>query len=238
MVVAAVADGHGHYRHFRAERGAQLAVAQACGCVAALRDRLVEAGSVEALGELAKTTLVPSLVDRWREAVAADHSASAFTAEEEAIRAESGDDPITAYGSTLLVAVLTGPWVIVAQIGDGDIVALLADGTAQTPVPDDPSLDGRYTTSLCQTSAVGAFRIAVIDRAAMPLVGLLMATDGYGNAQRADPWPGAVGGDIVTMLRAHGPEWVGAQLPSWTARCASAEGSGDDTTVVLAVAGP
>jgi serine/threonine protein phosphatase PrpC len=236
LVVAAVADGHGHYRHFRAGRGAELAVAQARECAGELGAALDALDSQAALGDFCRSTLVPALVRGWQTAVAADQSAHPFTTAEEAIRAEADDEPVMAYGSTLLVALLAETWVVVAQIGDGDVVALLSDGRVATPVPDDPTLDGRYTTSLCQSSAIGSFRVAVIDRASVPIRGLLMATDGFGNAQTADPWSGAVGGDIVALLNEHGDEWVGAQLPGWAERCASADGSGDDTTVVLALA--
>jgi hypothetical protein len=141
---------------------------------------------------------------------------------------------VIAYGATLLLAVLAEGWVLVAQIGDGDVVALRADGTVEVPVPGDPTLDGHYTTSLCQETAVGSFRVAVIDDVAA-LVALLLATDGYGNAQASDPWPPAVGADIISLLRTQGTAFVGRQLPTWVERCASKEGSGDDTTVVLAV---
>jgi hypothetical protein len=237
VLVAAVADGHGHYRHFRSGRGSELAVEEACRCASDLGSELDALDTAGARGEFCQRTLVPTLVRRWNDAVAADRSANPFSSQEEAIRAEGDDDPVIPYGSTLLLAVLADAWIVVAQIGDGDVVALLADGSVTTPVPGDPTLDGRYTTSLCQSSAVNSFRVAVIDRASIAVRGILMATDGYGNAQTADPWPTAVGRDIVGLLDEHGDEWVGEQLPAWTARCASAEGSGDDTTVLLAVAG-
>jgi len=235
LVVAAVADGHGHPRHFRAERGAHLAVEQACACVERLADQLLVGRSGGELEAFARETLVPSVVQAWRRAVAADHAASAFTPDEEAIRAQVADEPVIAYGATLLLALLSERWLLVAQIGDGDVAALFADGRVETPVPVDPTLDGHYTTSLCQAAAVDSFRIAVIDRAASPVLALLLATDGFGNAQASDPWPPAVGADLISMLGTRGMEWVRGQLPIWTERCASTEGSGDDTTVILAV---
>jgi serine/threonine protein phosphatase PrpC len=235
VMVAAVADGHGHFRHFRAERGAQLAVAQACQCAAQMGRRLDALGSNAEREALATGTLVPSVVEAWLRAVAADHAETPFTPSEEAIRAIADDDPVIAYGATLLLALLAGRWVLVAQIGDGDVVALRADGVADVPVPTDPTLDGHYTTSLCQAAAVDSFRITLIDQSSTPLVALLLATDGFGNAQLSDPWPPAVGADVVSMLRSHGIPWVQEQLPIWVERCASKEGSGDDTTVVLVV---
>lgn len=235
LAVAAIADGHGHPRHFRAERGALLAVEQACAGVERLAAQLPVGRSGGALAAFARETLVPSVVEAWRRAVAADLAASAFTPDEEAIRAQAADEPVIAYGATLLLTALSERWVLVAQIGDGDVVALLADGRVETPVPADPTLDGHYTTSLCQAAAIDSFRIAVIDRSTSPLLALLLATDGFGNAQASDPWPPAVGADLISMLRTDGVEWVRGQLPIWTERCASTAGSGDDTTVVLAV---
>ena len=235
VVVAAVADGHGHFRHFRARRGAELAVAVACRCAQGLGPQFEALGTSAEREALARSTLVPALVEAWRDAVAADHAESPFTLEEDAVRAVAADDSVIAYGTTLLLAVLAQHWVLVAQIGDGDVIALRVDGEVVVPVPGDPALDGQYTTSLCQETAVRSFRIAVIDQSATPLLALLVATDGFGNAQASDPWPPAVGADIVSMLRSHGSAWVAEQLPAWTERCASKEGSGDDTTVVLAV---
>jgi hypothetical protein len=238
VVVAAVADGHGHFRHFRARRGAELAVAVACRCAKGLGPQFEALGAPGERAALARSTLVPAVVEAWRDAVAADHAESPFTLEEDAVRIVAADDPVIAYGTTLLLAVLAEHWVLVAQIGDGDVIALRADGEVVVPVPGDPTLDGQYTTSLCQESAVRSFRVAVIDQSATPLLALLVATDGFGNAQASDPWPPAVGADIVSMLRSYGSAWVGEQLPAWTEQCASKEGSGDDTTVVLAVRRP
>lgn len=237
-VVVAVADGHGHFRHFRAGRGAELAVAVASRC-AAERGRPLDAlGSGAEREAYARSTLAPAIVGAWRAAVSADRAESPFTPEEEAVRSLAHDDPVIAYGATLLLAVLAERWVLVAQIGDGDVVALRADGVVDVPVPGDPTLDGHYTTSLCQETAVGSFRVAVIDQVATPLIALMVATDGFANAQASDPWPPAVGADIASMLRSHGSAWVGDQLPTWVERCASKDGSGDDTTVVLAVRRP
>ena len=237
-IVAAVADGHGHARHFRAARGAQLAVESGCECAAHFAVQLGDADSSDQIEALARTDLVPALVEAWLRAVAADHDASEFTTEEEAIRTVADDKAVVAYGSTLIVAVLGHRWVVLAQIGDGDVVALRPDSRIDSPVPVDPTLDGLYTTSLCQPNAIGSFRVAVIDRSATPFVGILLATDGFGNAQAADPWQPAVGADIIAMLHQHGSRWVRRHLPSWTERCASREGSGDDTTVLLAVSQP
>jgi hypothetical protein len=250
-IVAAVADGHGHWRHVRSARGSRLAVNVGCQVGQELAGLLDdgESGSGQAgdpprdlstaaqISELVRDILVPAIVQRWRSAVLADVAAAPFTDEEEDLR-QNGDDATIAYGSTLLLAVALRQWLVLTQIGDGDMVGVRADGGAVLPVPDDPQLDGRYTTSLCGPDARSDFRVAVIDSSQNPLVAVFLATDGYGNAQIADQWAGAFSADLANLLRERDEQWLASQLPSWAARCASADGSADDTTVALLLAPP
>jgi hypothetical protein len=234
-VVTAVADGHGHHRHFRSARGSELGAAIAGQVAQELAARLDE---FEAPGEIESDvlgTLVPAIVSRWRAAVHDDLAAEPFTIGEEESRA-FGDGPLIAYGSTLLLAIAWQKWLVLAQIGDGDIVCIRPDGQALLPVPADPSLDGRQTTSLCGPRAELEFRAAVVNTAITPLLGVLLATDGYGNAQLAEPWPDAVSSDLAGLIGDRQPEWLAEQLPLWASHCASAEGSGDDTTIALLIA--
>jgi hypothetical protein len=234
-LVAAVADGHGHHRHFRSARGSALAVTVACDAAQELAGRLNEFAGAQQIESEVRSVLVPAIVGRWRERVRDDLASDPFTPEEEASRA-ANDDALIAYGSTLLVAVARQNWLVLAQIGDGDVVAIRPDGQALIPVPGDPSLDGRQTTSLCGPRAEEEFRSVVVDTAKMPLLAVLLATDGYGNAQVADPWTDAVSADLAELIRDRSPGWLAGQLPMWASRCASADGSADDTTIALLIA--
>jgi Protein phosphatase 2C len=237
VVIAAVADGHGHYRHFRSARGAALAVAVACEAAAELGARLDEFEAAAQLESEALGQLVPAVAERWRAAVRDDLAAQPFTDEEQAARA-AGDDALIAYGSTLLLAVAGRRWLVLVQIGDGDIVGIQPGGQALLAVPADPSLDGRQTTSLCGPRAEEQFRAAAVDVASTALLGVLLATDGYGNSQVADPWADAVSADLAGLIAGRPPHWLADQLPVWAGRCASAEGSADDTTIALLIAPP
>jgi hypothetical protein len=229
--IVAVADGHGHSRHFRSARGARLAVTVACRAAHDLAARLVGlAGASQAEGEI-RGVLVPGIVGPWRDAVHEDVAAEPFTAGEDAVRGD--DDATIAYGTTLLIALAWGEWLLLTQIGDGDILGIRPDGTALLPVPGDPQLDGRHTTSLCTAGAERSFRVAAVDTARTPLLGALLATDGYGNAQVAQEWEAAVSADLAGLIAARPPEWLAGQLPLWAARCASLDGSADDTTIAL-----
>ena len=245
-IVAAVADGHGHSRHHRSARGSRLAVKIGCQVAQELADRLEghnsllsqrdsAAAATAAADEIAKLTeafLVPAIVQRWREAVLADVKADPFT-EAEQTHQYQGDDATIAYGSTLLLGVVLRDWLILAQIGDGDVVGVRADGRSVLPVPTNPQLDGLVTTSLCGLDPRSDFRVAVVDTVASPLLAVLLATDGYGNAQVVDAWAAAFSEDLAWMLRDRDLHWLASQLPSWAARCASSDGSADDTTVAL-----
>jgi hypothetical protein len=168
--------------------------------------------------------------------VAQDVEDDPLTAAEAASQAATGDSAVIAYGSTLLLAVAWRQWLVLAQIGDGDIVAIRAGGGALLPVPIDPSLDGRQTTSLCEPRAADEFRVAVVNTVRTPLSAVMLATDGYGNAQPARPWADPFSADLAGLLAAHDPEWLASQLPRWAQRSAARDGSGDDTTIALLLA--
>jgi hypothetical protein len=234
VLVAAVADGHGHRRHFRSARGSQLAVTIACEAAQELAARLDGCQTAAPIESEALGTLVPAIAGEWRDAVREDVAADPFTSREEASR--GGDDPLIAYGSTLLLAIAGRRWLVLVQIGDGDIMGIQPDGRPLLPVPRDPSLDGQQTTSLCGARAEDEFRVAVVDTSTTPLLGVILATDGYGNAQVADPWADAVSADLAELINDRPPEWLAGQLPLWASRCASADGSADDTTIALLIA--
>jgi len=236
-IVVAVADGHGHIRHFRSADGAALAVDVACraGSQAAAVLAADDAGEEEA--ERAGQELARAVVADWRSAVAAQLEARPYTMEEQFVLNRSADTPVIPYGSTLLVAVITARWLVCAQIGDGDMLAVCPDGGSFSPVAGDDRLDGRRTTSLCQPDALGAFRTGAHDLSQVPLAALLLATDGYGNAQADEPWQPRVGRDLAEFAAWYDRHWFGPKVPDWAQRCASAEGSGDDTTIALLLPG-
>jgi hypothetical protein len=233
-MAAAVADGHGHSRHFRSARGARLAASIACQ---AARDLATRPGGLPGPGreqEELRRVLVPGIVARWRDAVLADVATEPFTGPEDTVR--RGDDATIPYGTTLLLAVGQGEQLLLAQIGDGDIVGIGPDGRALRPVPGDPLLDGRHTTSLCSPGAAQSFRVAAPGLAATPLLGVLLATDGYGNAQVAQAWEAVVSADLAGLIPARPASWLAGQLQVWAGRCASLDGSSDDTTLALLLA--
>ena len=206
-LVAAVADGHGHRRHFRSARGSQLAVTAACEAAQELAARLDEFEAAEPIESEAsghaRARDHRAMARRGARGLAADP----FTPRGTGLT-RRGDDPLIAYGSTLLLAIAgqtvarAGPDRRRRHHGHP------ARRTAVAPGARDPSLDGQQTTSLCGPRAEDEFRAAVVDTSTTPLLGVMLATDGYGNAQVADPWTDAVSADLAELINDRPPEWL------------------------------
>lgn len=235
-VVVAVADGHGHARHFRSAEGAEIAVAVAArlgtGCAVEIAAASDAATVEEILGRLA-----PAVVSVWREHVRRDIEERPITDDERVAAGLEPDatfvDLVYGYGATLLVAIAAGAWLACLQLGDGDLFVVAPDGTVRRPVPSDPRLDGLRTTSLCQPDAVDSIRYGVVRATAQPIGAVMLATDGFGNAQRRHDWDDGFGADLASLIQRHGDGWVAKALPEWVRDCASSDGSGDDVTAVL-----
>jgi hypothetical protein len=229
LPVFAVADGHGHIRHFRSDRGSLFAVNATISVVREWTAALPNAAAPTAADA---SRLVSGIVARWRELVAEDLADNPIT-DFEAVALVPNDPPEIPYGSTLLIGVLTPQVALLGQVGDGEIFLILPDGRELSPVPSDSRLTGTQTTSLCQPDAVSSFRVALVNLTKTPVFGVFASTDGYGNAQAEENWRQTFAADLVRLGRAHDIGWIGGELPSWAATCASSDGSGDDTTAAM-----
>lgn len=234
-VVLAVADGHGAARHFRSSTGSLLAIRAALAAVEGLAGEITGPWRAAAAAGVS-AELPAAIVARWRHLVAEHLASHPYSPDEAAALELAHDGPEIPYGSTLLLALIVTDWLVCAQIGDGDMLAVRPDGGSWIPVGGDDRLDGFRTTSLCQSGAVGSFRTAAHDLRAEPLLALQLSTDGYGNAQATDPWQPAVAADLASLAAGHDHHWFEEQVPLWAQRCASAQGSGDDTTIALLLA--
>ena len=177
-----------------------------------------------------RSELPQTVLREWRAAVAEHLTAHPYTAAEQAALDTAGDGPEIPYGSTLLLAATWSHWLACAQIGDGDMLAVCPDGRSFAPVPPGALPAGPRTTSLCQPDALDAFRVGVRDLDQEEILALLLATDGYGNSQVADPWQPEFGRDLAKLAAERDHHWFARQVPRWGRRGASADGSGVDTT--------
>jgi len=183
--------------------------------------------------------LPAAIVRAWKSCVEADMAADPLTAlERTQFVAQYGAsswnamtaNPLTAYGATLLIAVATKTFLLVAQIGDGDIVTVSSRGCPTRPFPADVRHFAGETTSLCLPIADQCFSVQVCPlRGERPAL-VLLSTDGYSNSYERDEDFLRVGADLFTILKEEGIEPVESQLTKWLEEV-SRDGSGDDVTL-------
>jgi hypothetical protein len=225
-VVVAVSDGVGSRDCFRSDRGARMAVAAACA---------VGTGFLTAPTEDGGAGLMAGIVARWTASVRADLTAYPVRGEELTDTSVAWDDadPALAYAATLLVAVATPDRLLLAQLGDGDLLVVDAAGDVTCPLPPDPSSVAGTTATLMQPDAAAVSRTRLLDLANEPVDLVLLATDGYGNAFADPDWTGRVGRDVRDQLRADGTTSVRGRIGDWVTDAATV--GGDDASLALLV---
>jgi hypothetical protein len=232
-LILAVADGHGSSKSFRSDRGAQLAVATAQRVCRHLPCNPHEVMNLSAIKRWAEDHLPQEIVRCWREAVAEELATHPFTAEESAVLgAACRDNPgcYLAYGTTLLVVVVTATFILYWQLGDGDILTVADNGEVRRPLPGDGQLFANETTSLCSKQPWRHVRTAFQVLAGAPPALILVTSDGYANSYRDEAGFLQVGNDLLAIIRAQGLEYVAAHLETWLDEV-SRQGSGDDITL-------
>ncbi|QES46302.1 hypothetical protein DEJ49_28760 [Streptomyces venezuelae] len=244
-VVLAVADGHGSAAHFRSDLGAYWAVEEFTACAAAFAREAARVGD-DAAGWTALREEARRLPQRvahlWHERALyhdANSPAHGVRSRRSADRTGHGDRPdvpdLAAYGSTLIGAVLTEHTLFCWQLGDGDIVLVDDGGAPHTPLSTGPDM-GDETDSLCEPEPWRKMRAhwQPFTGGAPPCV--LLSTDGLSKsfADHQGFLDFATG--LGERAAGQGVDAVQAQLPDWLAR--AAKYSGDDTTLVGAIAVP
>jgi serine/threonine protein phosphatase PrpC len=220
-MVLAVADGHGDRRHDLSHRGAALAVE------AGVEEVVVSLSAASSGDPVAPDTpLTARVTDRWARKVLAEAAGTG----------EAQEDPhpvLSRYGTTLLLAVATRERILLAQLGDGDILMVRPDGRVETPLAKDPALLGSVTHSLSSRNVQECWHTAEIPAGGGGI--LILATDGLSDSFAG---PGeeefqTFARSLVDRIHEYGIERVAGSLPGWLDSF-SRDGSGDDITVALA----
>lgn len=236
-LVVAVSDGHGSPRCFRSDVGSSIAVSVS---VDVGRELLATTpGPPASIQDRAGGTVTAEIVDRWTRHVTQAIEARPFTAEELADVERAGplgrhavdENPLLAYGATLLLAVVSDASALFVQLGDGDILTVGPDGRTTRPLATDTRLFANETTSLCMPGAAGEFRIGARPLLDDGLRVILLATDGFANAYPDDESFLEVGPDLVAHVRDEGLRAVSDRLEGWLGQ--AARHSGDDVTAAV-----
>ncbi len=162
-LLTAVCDGHGGEDYFRSDRGSGFAVDAVRFC---MKDRDIlpmlsfyaddEVKIDEMLVQLEK-----SIIAKWNDLVAADYYDDPFTMDElenvspkMRMQYATGNKIEYAYGTTMLVNVVTDEFWFGIHIGDGECVTVDHQGNFDHPIPHDSKCMLNLTTSICDRTAI------------------------------------------------------------------------------------
>jgi serine/threonine protein phosphatase PrpC len=232
ILVVAVADGHGGGRHDLSHCGAALAVQAAVSEVIASLPVPGGDGAWRPVSESGDEEFHNRVTARWKGYVMAD------AGQRPGLSPGGGDgqDLLSRYGTTLLIALIDGSECWVGQIGDGDILLVRPDGSIEIPIPKDETLLGTVTYSLSSRDSPGLWRTARFTVGKGGL--LLMATDGLSDSfENPEAEFQVFARSLFERVTGFGIERVGSALPGWLDGF-SLNGSGDDMTLALVSLNP
>jgi Protein phosphatase 2C len=237
-IVLAVADGHGGAAYFRSDVGAGCAVEVAVEVGAELA-AIAQESDLSAVKREAEERLPGQISRLWNDRVERHLGEHPLTDDEqERLAASAGAhgrerferDGASAYGATLLFAIVTSRFIVFGQLGDGELLWVDPSGETSIVFESAPGEVGEETASLCMKDAPRFLKIKVapLHQHHPPLI--LAATDGYSKSFVNDAEFLRIGGDYLKMVRDRGVAALADALPGFLSE-ATASGSGDDITL-------
>ena len=225
FVIAAVADGHGSKACPHSSEGAEIAVLAAAKVLRQVLEHDLGGAMPTFLAN--KDVRIPKQLEiTWKEEVRAHH------------RAMERDDEacdlalFTLYGTTLLAVAAAPGFAFFVKIGDGDILMMQSEGTAQLLEQEEKV--GEDTESLCLEEAWKYVRTQLVQlKDGRPLM-FLVSTDGYSNSFTGSAGFMKAGEDFFGLWENDGLEAIDESLEDWLRRSSDA-GSGDDISLALVV---
>jgi serine/threonine protein phosphatase PrpC len=239
-LVAAVADGHGDKKYERSSIGSHLAAQAAYNVF--VRFLWSKDGNVpfndtsedkSSIVRCFRDDFASGLLKEWKSLVKEHLECfphSTFPAVPEASQATPV--PYQLYGTTLLFAAVIENVVLLAKIGDGDVVILKKDGSYEVPpeLAEDPRHVGGATDSLSSPDA--AIKIKTWIRQGADYISTIKAitlsSDGLSNAVADDNQFHSLLSQIINRMTVASAQY---DLPDIFDRF-SQKGSGDDVTLL------
>lgn len=198
--IVAISDGHGSPQYFRSDRGARFAVEAAIQCLREFADGFSKNGEdgkfpLAYLFDKQRQTqlitqLCKSILSKWYTSVEKDYDENPFNGadlnglEDKYVNRYRSGNYVSAYGATLIAALITDSFWMAIQIGDGKFIFVDSECKCCQPVPWDEDCFGAVTTSICQNDALERFRYYISSE--MPMA-LCLGSDGvddtYGDGE-------------------------------------------------------
>ena len=176
-IAIAIADGHGDPCHDQSRIGSALAVQAAINELNDFHRMHQHTVPQHVMRSEFRADCPRRVTRRWRDSVQDDAVRRGIS-----FSPAAGPDPAgyVRYGSTLITALVVTDSILIGQIGDGDVVLVRPDGTAECPIPRDTMLVGNETRSLSSRDAHLLWRTATLDRGGGGV--LIAATDGVSDS--------------------------------------------------------
>lgn len=236
-----VCDGHGGDDYFRSDKGSRFACESAYECIKNFLEnshlKLFEKGSENQRNNMIEQ-LEKSIIATWNQKVLNDLRKYSFSESELSNVSEkakenyiSGKRIESAYGTTLLAAVVTKMFWFGFQIGDGKCVVLQEDGDFFQPIPWNDKCFLNTTTSLCDFDAINNFRFYYSEN--IP-VAIYLGSDGIDDCFGKDEELYSLYKVISESFVECGFEKARNELIDYLPRL-SQKGSGDDMSMAVVV---
>ncbi|MDE5618924.1 MAG: protein phosphatase 2C domain-containing protein [Ruminococcus sp.] len=159
--IAVVADGHGSKKHFRSDKGSEMAVTAALDTVEEFyRDPDAFEESFLNNPENLIKKIEKNIISRWNRLVIHHYTHNPYTEKEKEPFTEKEFKRLkveTVYGTTLIVAVMGRKFTFGTQIGDGSLVLICEDAAAEMPIAYEESAPANLTASMCNSQAINYF---------------------------------------------------------------------------------
>lgn len=253
--LAVISDGHGGEDYFRSHKGSQFAVEAFCRCVeeafhvsssneikdeSFLKNKAknfadaLNACKTEKQLEEQMQWFMRSIITRWNILVDDDYANDPFTeaeminvSEKAKKRYEAGENIYSAYGATLIGAVVSDDFWFGIQIGDGKCVVFDKEGRANEPIPWDERCFLNITTSICDENASNEMRYYFAkELPAAIFVGSDGIDDSFKNSKHLHNFYRLVLSSYISETFVNATQSLTEYLP-----ILSAQGSGDDMSI-------
>ena len=184
FAIVSVADGHGGEIYFRSDRGSKFAVECAIEKLTEFCssdeycDLLIKEKEISIINQINS-----SIIYLWQQKVKEDFNKFELSDRELEIinnnslgkTADSNENILCYYGTTLLYGCMAENFSIISQIGDGKSAIYTIDNKIRYPLKEDDRLCFGFTTSISSNNAISDFRNYILfDN----INGIVLATDG------------------------------------------------------------
>jgi len=246
--ILSVADGHGSDTYFRSKIGSKIATKIATRTMYKLfTEYPLSSATFSGIRDIIRYSIPRLLVRNWNDEVVRHFQRHPFT-NYELLNLSSKKNsvfvnkiishPQTAYGSTLITAVLTKNYLFLFQIGDGNILIVDDCKNLELPFDENREIEDEnhtinplnYTNSLCMNSSWLEFKVRTYSKYDLNAKLILLATDGYYNSFKNERGFNKIGTDYLDMLNNYGLEYMQNRL-RFLLNETSLNGSGDDITL-------